>query len=266
MLLRFGSRFTELERLNPAAKLKGPNPLLPSLARAVRGLSALFWGLPLALLTCVKTAMGDTWRAFGSWGAPWWRYQGWPGLILDTFQACLPALGALGLMLYGLRSLGRFQPQERIWRQALDRACVMNALLLALVPMAHWWSIRPEEPFFLQSLGLFVYAGIGFMLGLNRVLLRLAAMLPDEVVRSDTRLFTRVNAGLILMLGVLVTAHVLVIAMPRSVPLVGQVLLGELSELRQWLFVMLALVPLALTMTLLWKAKEAITASVFRPG
>jgi hypothetical protein len=246
--------------------VKGSSSLLPSLARAVRGLSALFWGLPLALLTSVKTAMGESWRAFGTWGAPWWRYQGWLGLVMDTFQACLPAFGTLGLMLYGLRCLARFQPQERIWRQALDRACVVNALLLALVPFAHWWSIRPGERFFLQSIGLFVFAGIGFMLALNRVLLRLAAMLPDEVVRSDTRLFTRVNAVLILMLGGLVTAQVVAMSWPSIIPLAGLVLLSELGELRQWLFVMLALVPLALTMTLLWKAKETISASVFRAG
>ena len=43
-------------------------------------------------------------------------------------------------------------------------------------------------------------------------------------------------------------------------------LLSELGESRNWLFVMLALVPLALTMTLLWKAKEAIVSSVFRPA
>lgn len=243
----------------------GSPHLLPSLARAVRGLSALFWGLPLALLACVKTAMGDSWRAFGSWGAPLWRNQGWGGLIFDLVQACLPAAAALVLLLYGLRGLARFQPQERIWILALDRATVLNGLLIALLPFAHWWSVRPAEPFFIQSMALMVFAGIGFMLTLNRVLFRLSAMLPDEVLRSDTRLFSQVNAGLIGSLGLLVATQGLAEVFPDWMPLLLLTLLSELGESRNWLFVMLALVPLALTMTLLWKAKEAIVASVFRP-
>jgi hypothetical protein len=53
-------------------------------------------------------------------------------------------------------------------------------------------------------------------------------------------------------------------ALPGRIPLVVHVFLEDLSESRNWLFTMLALLPLALTMTLLWKAKEAIVASVFR--
>lgn len=244
----------------------GTSRLLPSLARAVRGLSALFWGLPLALLACVKTAMGDSWRAFGSWGAPLWRNQGWGGLAFDLVQACLPAGAALALLLYGLRCLARFQSQERIWMSALDRATVLNSLLLALVPFAHWWSIHPTERFFTQSIGLMIFGGIGFMMSLNRVLLRLSAMLPDEVLRSDTRLFAQVNGGLIGLLGVLVFLEAFAQTRPDWMPVFVLALLTELGESRNWLFVMLALVPLALTMTLLWKAKEAIVNSVFRPA
>lgn len=244
----------------------GTPHLLPSLARAVRGLSALFWGLPLALLACVKTAMGDSWRAFGTWGSPLFRNQGWTGFLIDLIQACLPATAALVLLLYGLRNLARFQSQERIWIGALDRATILNSLLLALVPFAHWWSIRPFDPFYTQSLGLMIFSGIGFMMAINRVLLRLAAMLPDEVLRSDTRLFSQVNAGLIGLLGLLIATQILAQSRPGWVPLIVQTLLSELGESGNWLFVMLALVPLALTMTLLWKAKEAIVASVFRPG
>ena len=192
----------------------GTPHLLPSLARAVRGLSALFWGLPLALLACVKTAMGDSWRAFGTWGSPLFRNQGWTGFLIDLIQACLPATAALVLLLYGLRNLARFQSQERIWIGALDRATILNSLLLALVPFAHWWSIRPFDPFYTQSLGLMIFSGIGFMMAVNRVLLRLAAMLPDEVLRSDTRLFSQVNAGLIGLLGLLIATQILAQSRP----------------------------------------------------
>jgi hypothetical protein len=235
----------------------------PSLGCAARGLSALFWGLPLALLACVKTALGDGWRAFGSWGAPAVRGAGWPGLLLDTLQACLPAGAAVWLLLHGLGLLGRFQRQERVWAAAVDRAKVMGGLVLALVPFAHWWSLRPTEPLFMESMALLVFGGIALMLALNRVLLRLAAMLPDVVLRSDTALFSRVNACLIGLLAALMALEAFAMRRPGTLPAYLEALLMELGESRNWLFVMLALVPLALTMTLLWKAKESIHERVF---
>ena len=240
--------------------------LMPSLGRAARGLSAMFWGLPLALLACVKTAMGDGWRALGTWGAPSVRGAGWLGLGLDTVQASLPGLAATGLLVHGLGLLGRFQPQERVWTGALDRARLLAVLVLALVPFAHWWSLRPLEPLFAESVLVLVFAGIAFMLALNHVLLRLTAMLPDRVLRSDTLLFSRMNSGLIALLGVLVGLEVLGMRRPGWMPAYVMALLEELGASRNVLFVMLALVPLALTMTLLWKAKESIHDSVYGGG
>ena len=91
----------------------------------------LVWGLPLALLACVKTALGDGWRAFGTWGVPAVRGAGWPGLLMDTAQACLPAGAALGLLWHGLGLLGRYQRQERVWMSAVERARLLNLLVLA---------------------------------------------------------------------------------------------------------------------------------------
>jgi hypothetical protein len=54
--------------------------LLRSLGQLVRGLSALFWGLPAALIVCVGTA-----------GAGWF----------NTFGV-LPPLVATGLLFFGL--------------------------------------------------------------------------------------------------------------------------------------------------------------------
>ena len=40
-------------------ELAPQDELLRALGKLVRGLSALFWGLPLTLLICVRTAMSD---------------------------------------------------------------------------------------------------------------------------------------------------------------------------------------------------------------
>ena len=53
-------------------------------------------------------------------------------------------------------------------------------------------------------------------------------------------------------------------AIPGRIPVAIPLFLEEVAESRNWLLTMLAVLPLALTMTLLWKAKEAILTSVFR--
>jgi len=87
----------------------GPNPeLLSSLGRLVRGLSALFWGIPVALVACVQTAKSDWLRPFG----------------------VFPALITTGLLYYGLTLLESFQQQERVWHVALPAA--LSAFAFAL--------------------------------------------------------------------------------------------------------------------------------------
>src|SRR4051812_10456818 len=95
--------FARLPSILPPALMSDVAPnaeLLRSLGRLVRGLSALFWGLPAALAVCVVT--------LGGW--------------FSGIFAMLPALAATGLLWFGLWQLGSFQKQERPWRNALDRA------------------------------------------------------------------------------------------------------------------------------------------------
>src|SRR5687767_3521348 len=145
--------------------------LLNSLGQLVRGLSALFWGLPIAMVVCVQTAKGDWFRQFG----------------------ILPPVVATGLLVYGLSLLGHFQRQERIWRIALDRARILGLLNVGFSPFLYWWSQIQSNAFFLAIVTLMVFSGIFFLLSLNPVLCRLTAMLPDETMRAETRLFTAVN-------------------------------------------------------------------------
>src|ERR1043166_8424362 len=103
-----------------------PTPeLLRSLGRLARGLSILFWGLPLALLVCVVTAREDFFRALN----------------------IAPPVIASGWLLYGLMQIGVFQKQERIWRAALDRAKFLALVNIGLSPFLYWWNRVPNQPF-----------------------------------------------------------------------------------------------------------------------
>src|ERR1700679_484477 len=136
-----------------------PNPeLLRSLGRLVRGLSALFWGLPAALLACGLTFRVERLQA----------------------AAIIPAAGALGLLYYGLWLMSDFQKQERPWRNALDRARVPALVNLGSCPFLLWWNHFPREPYFIAGIGVLALSGVTFLFNLNLVIARLGAMLPDE--------------------------------------------------------------------------------------
>src|SRR6267378_4001474 len=155
-----------------------PKPeLLRSLGRLARGLSALFWGLPLALIICVQTAKTEWLRSL----------------------SVIPPLVATGLLVYGLWLLGGFQKQERVWQNALDRALILGLINFGLSPFLYWWNRVPAKPFFFFMVLLLAFSGLMFLSALNFVLDRLGAMLPDEALRTETRQFTALNRNLILV-------------------------------------------------------------------
>ncbi len=143
--------------------------LMRSLGRLVRGLSALFWGLPIALVVCVQTA-----------NTGWLDSLGRYGLIAPV--------AVTALLFYGLHLISDFQKQERIWMLALDRTKILGLVNMGLSPFLHWHQHLQSVVFMLRVLD------------------------------------------------------------------------------NQWLLaILIFLLPLAITMSLIWKIKEAILASVFGP-
>jgi hypothetical protein len=221
-------------------ELEDNSRLLWSLGRLVRGLSALFWGLPLTLLVSVGVArMG------------WFRDLG-----------MLAVLVANGLVLYGLWQMGAFQPQERIWRAALDRARLVALVNCGLCPYLYWWSRLPTNEFFATMVLLATCCGLIFLISLNLVLHRLSAMLPDETLRAETRSFTRLNRLLLVLMLLLVVAYGSLRWWPGLLNHLG-VLVYWVQTLGFWIIIFLVLLPLAMTMALLWKTKEVILENVF---
>jgi hypothetical protein len=217
--------------------------VLRSLGRLVRGLSALFWGLPLSILVCVKTALSDWLRPMGM----------------------LPPIVVTSLLLYGLHQLTHFQKQERVWRQALDRAQLMAMVNVGMSPFIYWWNKLPMVPFYFFAVGVLLLSALLFLFNLNQVLRRLAAMLPDETLRMETALFTTMNLYLLCMIVGLVALY-LILQQLTTLPMIVIQVLRMLEFSRQWLLIFLVLLPLAMTMTLIWKIKEVILASVFGAG
>jgi hypothetical protein len=214
--------------------------LMRSLGRLVRGLSALFWGLPLGLVISVYVATNE-------WGR--------------TTHMMAPVV-MLGLLFYGLNLLSDFQKQERIWREALDRAKLLALVNVGLSPFIYWYSRLPDEMFFHAAILMLMTTGLLFLFNLNHVLQRLAAMLPDETLRTETRVFGNLNLSLLTAI-LMLFALFFILGRFDNLPESLERVLRVMSMLRLWLLIFLILLPMAMTMTLIWKIKEVIFASVF---
>ncbi len=216
--------------------------LLRSLGRLVRGLSALFWGLPIALIVCFYTARADSLKPFG----------------------IVPPLVTTALLAYGLWQLGDFQKQERVWRAALDRARLLSLFNLGLSPFLYWWNKIPANTFFLLMVTLLAMSGLVFLGSVNLVLRRLGAMLPDEGLRLEIKQFTALNLNLLGATCLLALAYVGLGQLHR-IPFWLGVAVSMVDRASLWFIVVLVLLPLAMTMALLWKTKEVILDNVFGP-
>src|SRR6266571_15830 len=214
--------------------------LLRSLGRLVRGLSALFWGLPAALIVCCYTAKAEGLKSFG----------------------IVPPLATTALLVFGLWQLGGFQKQERVWRNALDRAQVLSLVNFFLSPFLYWWNRVPGQSFFLAMVIVFALSALLFLGSINLVLQRLGAMLPDETLRLETKQFTTLNLNL---LCATFAAALLYwgLGQFRTMPLWLGVVAAVMERGRFWFLVVLVLLPLAMTMALLWKTKAVILDSIF---
>lgn len=135
---------------------------------------------------------------------------------------------------------------------------------------------------------MLAFSALLFLIDVNFVLQRLGAMLPDETLRLETRQYTRVNHTLLIALLTLIVTYLVVSrillsyfsrnlppgdpAQPHGmapdilsihipIPALGVELTGF------WLVgvivCLLVLLPLAMTMALIWKTKEVILDSVF---
>lgn len=214
--------------------------LLRSLHRLIRGLSALFWGVPLALVVGFQTARSEWLRPLG----------------------ILPPLAVTMLLWFGLHEIGHFRQQERPWRVVIEWSKVLALINVGLSPYLYWWHFLPNHPLFLSMILILILNSLLFLYMLNTVLKRLAAMIPDEPLRHETRVFSSMNQHLVLFcVLVMVLYWALLFQEQPYERLVFVLQLGE--HLRLGFLVLMVLLPVSLTMALLWKVKEVILAGVF---
>ena len=221
----------------------GKNELLASLARVVRGLSCIFWGLPASLVLYVQTAKMDWMDRFGP-------------------LSSAPAFGAGCLIFYGLLQIQEFQKQERVWQAAVERCKILMIVNIGLSPFLYWWKRVPDVALYSICLVILCATSLLFVFACNHLLVRLSAMLPDEALRLETRLFTNFNKALLSLIAVMAIGYAVLERM-TALPLGVIELLERLKAASSWMLSGFILLPIALTMALIWKIKEVVFHSVF---
>jgi len=213
--------------------------ILKSVGRLIRGLSALFWGLPVVLLSEAHIDIYARARELG---------------------VVLPIL-TNAMLVFGLVQIGKFQRQERVWTRSVDRALVIAVVNLGLTPFLFFWHDFPHIIFFSLSVGLLFICGLVYLYQLNFVLRRLAFMIPDDTLRHDTELFTGLNRRMLSLMVVLVLLYHFAWMLP-SLPVYMVLILKTVEALRPWLIVLMVVMPVAMTMTMVWKIKEILLDQV----
>ena len=229
----------------------------------LRGLNALLVGLPLAVLVCVPGAVGDWIRLFiivvldGSV---------LPGMWL---LALLPTLGAIGLLVYAVWQLGRFRPDSSEWQVDLHHSRLFALICLGLVPFLQWAGAETGVPpvgafVFRLNVLLFILAAFVFLLHLNLLLRTLATLLPNEVLRADTRIFAKLNPLLLLLVLGLMTVYLVVAALEPAGERLQRVL--EAIHVQSGrLLILLVLPSVATTLSMIWKSRQTALRILFEP-
>jgi len=174
----------------------------------------------------------------------------------------MPLVLTTGLLLYGLWLMRSFQPQERIWKTSLFRTQMLATVNLGLSPFLFWWNQVPGNIYFLVAVSCFALSSAAFLISLNDTIERLGAMLPDETLRQETRHFTAVNRWLVMIMLAVVASFYAITQFPELASKFDH-LLAAMARHYRWFVISFVLLPVAMTMALLWKTKEVIMESVF---
>ena len=108
-----------------------------------------------------------------------------------------------------------------VWQIALDRVLFLGCADLGLAPFLYWWHRMPFVPLYSVAVSFLAVGSLLFLASLNGLLRRLTAMLPDESLRQETRLFTRLNRALLGFVVASLLAY-LVLSPWRGLPAVGR--------------------------------------------
>ena len=204
-----------------------------TLVRMIRGFGAVFWGLPISLLLffgAVEVHLASQVRL--------------PSCIAGLVVVYV---GLVLLRFSGLRAKG--------WARHARNGLISTFLLIYLGPFIYWYTyLPPSGAYYMLNMGLFSVSVILLLFSVNR----LAAELGHEAHDRDLMVESRLCGWSVILLMFLPTALTAVFSSYMAMKYESS-LLAEMRGVRRssplWIHIFF-LIPLSLTMTSAWKAKE----------
>lgn len=221
---------------------RGLRPGSTELGSVLRGLSAIFWGLPVTLLAFARHFLS---------------------FLPSAYDLVLPSAGTL-LLGYGVFRLSKLHGQERVWQHPLAMCQILAVILAGLSPFLFLWNRVPSEPFFARAVALSLGVALIFLIALSNTLARLAALLPDPATQADASLFASVTG----YVGATLAAVSLVLYWRLEPATLSEFLSlpqQPVAHALQAFMLILALVPVAISMAVTWKLKEVVLAVLVSP-
>jgi hypothetical protein len=211
------------------------SPALPAgLVWSARGFSCVFWGLPLGLALYF--------RAIEIRFVPMLRQV--PPHLLGVVLVCTGA----GMLAWARLPTSRWTPLSR-------QLLAAGALLLYLGPFVYWYSrLPPVGAYFLVNTGLLLATVIWLLYLVNLLAAEIGVLSRDRVLVAESRLSGWAALALTALpslAGILVST---LLAHRYESTLLGE--MRGLSEQIPFWIAMCLVIPLAVTMSSSWKAKE----------
>jgi len=217
------------------------------LVRLTRGLSCVFWGVPMSLLFCIQLLIAHI-------------------VVTDPFiRGSLAQLyfvlffAVLAVACAGTYWLQQVEGIGSDWRRRA-RVCMASAVsALYFTPFLYWWQNMPEETTYTLNLFGLILSAIVLLGALNALCMELGRFLGDRSLRRESRVFLALIA-LVLGAPALYAFWWAVASSLRegSNENLGLAFLNIFRlpyHIRLTLFIVLFL-PVALTLANLWRVKE----------
>ncbi len=202
----------------------------------LRGMSALFWGLPIALVSSIQ-------------------------VTLDSYALMMRflfPLSAFALLAYGAHQVRWIQVLGmRSWRFRVDLLRVVSLAQLLLAPFLLFYSRSPDQPLFVASLYLLGLCWCLFLLALCQVLGGMVQTIGEESMRQDFLWMKGFIGGALSLMAlgwtILFVRNLFLEAerMPLILYLLHPQFLGTF-------LIISAIFPVTVLMNLAWKLKEHV--------
>ena len=211
------------------------------LVRLTQGLYFVFWGLLVTVLVGAQTLLLFWLRTFSE--------------VFLAVGILTTAVGTWRLYRTRLDYLP-VSPVRQAWRSRSRALIVTAGLLVYFCALFYLWRRVPANLYLQVNAALFLATGVAFMTLLNRAVTALAGLVGREEMALESRVFAVINIGLTALPFVAALTYVVWMAVTHQT--------NPLDEFRfllqrvSLLVPIVLLLPLSLTLSLGWAAKDVL--------